>query len=71
MIYPPLLLDIMLDGRFVCQLKYHGQPFPKIINGKVMATYDARDIEKFVRDKKPSLNGKPIEIAFTNQRVMI
>ncbi|MBQ9532638.1 MAG: hypothetical protein IJR71_01560 [Prevotella sp.] len=65
------MLDIMLDGRFVCQLRYHGQPFPKIINGKVCATYDSRDIVKFVHEKKPSLDGKPIEIAFTNQRVMI
>lgn len=33
--YPPLILDIMLDGRFICQLRYKGYPFPKIIDGKV------------------------------------
>ena len=28
-----VLLDIMLDGRFVCQLRYSGRPFPTIVGG--------------------------------------
>lgn len=28
-----LLIDVMLDDRFVCQLRYQGRPFPSIVGG--------------------------------------
>jgi len=63
-----ILLDIMLGGRFICQLKYEGMPFPELINGKVVPVYDAEDLERFVYEKRPSLRGKDIKIEFSNQK---
>ena len=63
-----ILLDVMLNGRFVCQLKYDGMPFPEMINGKVVPVYDTEDMERFVFEKRPSLRGKDIKIEFSNQK---
>ena len=63
-----ILLDIMLNGRFICQLKYEGMPFPELINGKVVPVYDSEDMERFVFEKRPSLRGKDIRIEFSNQK---
>ena len=63
-----VLLDIMLGGRFICQLKYDGKPFPELIDGKVVPVYDSRDIERFVYEKRPSLRGKDIKIEFSSQK---
>jgi len=57
-----LLLDILVDGRFVCQMEYFG--------GKSGgADYDARDIERFIETKRPSLKNKHYRIEFSNQRL--
>lgn len=50
-----LFLDIMLNNRFVCTLKYMYCPLFAI-------RYEA--LIKFVLDKKPSLKGKPFRIMF-------
>ena len=63
-----VLLDIMLNGKFICQLKYDGMPFPELINGKIVPVYDTEDLEKFVFEKRPSLRGKDIRIEFSNQK---
>lgn len=63
-----ILLDIMLNGRFICQLKYDGMPFPEMIDGKVVPVYDSDDLEKFVFEKRPSLRGKDIRIEFSSQK---
>ena len=63
-----ILLDIMLGGKFICQLKYDGMPFPELIDGKVVPVYDSDDLEKFVYEKRPSLRGKDIRIEFSNQK---
>lgn len=65
----PLLLDIMLGDRFVCQLRYRGLPFPVIKDGKVVPEYDKEDIRRFVFEQRPSLIGKDITIAFATQEV--
>ena len=59
----------MLNGRFVCQLKYDGMPFPELIDGKVMPVYDSMDIERFVFEQRPSLRGKDIKIEFSSQNI--
>ena len=66
---PELLLDIMLDGRFVCQLRYarHGQL--KIINGHMAEVYDLDDLQSFVEKERPSLIGQPYKIEFSQQRI--
>ena len=57
------LIDVMLsDGSFFCQLSYPGKPFPKIVNGKVVPTYDYRDLRKFALEKRPSLANKKFDV---------
>lgn len=65
---PKILLDIMLDGRFVCQLRYarHGQF--KIINGHMAEVYDLDDLQSFVEKERPSLIGQPYKIELSQQR---
>lgn len=50
-----LVLDIMLNGRFVCTLKY-----------KYCALFPIgfEDLEKFIFQKRPTLKGKDFRIAF-------
>ena len=64
-----VLLDIMFNGRFICQLRYDGMPFPEMIDGKVVPVYDSKDLERFVYEKRPSLRGKDIRIEFSNNKV--
>ena len=49
------VFDVMLNGRFVCTLKY-----------KYCALFpiDFEDLEKFILSKKPYLKGKDYRIAF-------
>lgn len=49
------IFDVMLDGRFVCTLKY-----------KYCALFpiDFEDLEKFVLKKRTTLKGKDFRIAF-------
>ena len=63
-----VLLDVMLNDRFVCQLKYDGMPFPELVDGKIVPVYDADDMKRFVFEKRPSLRGKDIKIEFSNQK---
>lgn len=53
-------LDIMVDGMFYCQLPYLYLPFMEI---------DIREVEAYVLEKRPSLKGKNINIAFSNERI--
>ena len=64
-----VLLDIMEKGRFLCQLKYDGYPFPDMIDGKIVPVYDSKDLERFVYEKRPSLRGRDIRIEFSNNKV--
>lgn len=49
------VFDVMLNGRFVCTLKY-----------KYCALFpiDFEELKKFILCKKPSLRGKDYRIAF-------
>ena len=49
------VFDIMLNGRFICTLKY-----------KYCALFpiDFEDLETFILSKKPSLKGKDYRIMF-------
>lgn len=50
-----IVFDVMLNGRFVCTLKY-----------KYCALFpiDFEDLTKFVLKKRPALKGKDFRIAF-------
>lgn len=64
------LVDVMLsDGTFFCQLRYTGTPFPMVINGKIVPTYDEKDLKRFAIEKRPSLADKKFNVCLTNQRV--
>ena len=65
----PVLLEIMQDGRFLCQLRYNKRGFPQMINGEFVEVHDQKDIEEFVYSQRPSLKGKNIKIEFSNQSV--
>ena len=67
---PVILLDIMQDGRFLCQMKYPHRGFPQMYNGKVVETYDYNDFEKYVFEQRPSLRNKGIVILPSNQRTL-
>ncbi len=64
-----MFIDVMLKGRFACQLRYSGRPFPLLLNGKVQAAYDFTDIRQFVEEKRPSIKDKDFRIAISNQQV--
>ena len=49
------VFDVMLNGRFVCTLKYKYCPLFPI---------DAEDLTKFVLKKRPTLKGKDFRIVF-------
>lgn len=50
-----IVFDVMLDGRFVCTLKY-----------KYCALFpiDFEDLKKFILEKRSTLKGKDFKIAF-------
>lgn len=49
------VFDVMLNGRFICTLKYEYSPLFSI---------DFEDFTKFVLKKRPTLKGKDFRIAF-------
>ena len=65
----PLLLDVMLNGRFVCQLKYNKRGLPDMVNGEIVEVHNQQEIKDFVFEKRPSLRGKDISIEFASQKV--
>jgi hypothetical protein len=65
----PIYLDLMLDGKYIGQLRYTKHGTPEIINGKVEQVHNIKDLEDFVFSQRPSLRGKNIRIISTNNRV--
>lgn len=49
-----LIFDVMLNGRFICTLKYRFCPLFPITE---------EELAKFVEEKRPSLKGKNYKIA--------
>ena len=68
-IKPTLLLDIIENGRFICQIPYYRHGARQVINKKIVEVFNARDIERYIYEKRPSLRGRNINIEFTKQRV--
>ena len=61
-----LLLDVMMEDRFVCQLRYTKRGFPVHMGGgKIVESYDLLELEAFVREKRPSLAGQQFRICFS------
>ena len=64
-----VLLDVMLHGRFVCQLKYDKRGLPYMVDGEIIEVHNQQEIKDFVFEQRPSLIGKDIVIEFASQRV--
>ena len=64
-----ILLDVMLHGRFVCQLKYDKRGLPDMVDGEIIEVHNQQEIKDFVFQQRPSLIGKDIVIEFASQRV--
>jgi len=43
----PLLLDIILNGRFICQLQYNKRGLPDMVNGEIVEVHNTKDLEAF------------------------
>lgn len=65
----PIYLDLMLNDKYIGQLRYTKRGFPEMINGKVEEVHNIEDLEDFVFSQRPSLRGKNIRIIPTTQRV--
>ncbi len=64
-----VLLDIMKDGKFVCQLQYGGGR-KQNIDGKVVTVYDVDQLKDFVEQCRPSLIGSDYRICFSDNAVL-
>ena len=54
-----LVIDIMLNGMFVCQMQMpHCPLFP----------VDQAEVRRYVVEKKPSLTGKPFTVEYSNAK---
>ena len=63
-----MLIDVMLKGRYVCQLNYTKRGFPQVVDGEVLECHNYEDFEKFVVEKRPSLKGKPFVVLPSRQK---
>jgi hypothetical protein len=63
-----MLLDIMLNGRFVCQLNYKKKGYYTKANGKLVEVHSDSEIAHFVESVRPSLKGKNYNVCFTNNK---
>ena len=67
---PTILLDIIKNGRYYCQLRYTKRGFPCIIKGNITEVINSDDIKDFVEHQLPTLRGKQYRIEFANQRIL-
>jgi len=64
-----MLLDVMVNGRFYCQIDYTKRGFPEMIDGEIEEVHDYEEIQRFVEECKPSLKGRDYRIEFTDNKV--
>ena len=67
---PTVLLDIVLNGRFLCQLPYRWVGLLEIIDGNPLYVCTEAEVRSFVESKRPSIIGKDFKIELSNQRVI-
>lgn len=66
----PLLLEVMLNGSFICQLEYNRKGTIETTDKGVEEYYLYKDLEEFVLEKRPTLKNKPFKIVGSNQKVL-
>lgn len=65
----PVLMDIMLNGRFYCQMPCEAKGDWKIVDGEIKETYDIEKVKTYIESKLPNLKGKNYEVYFTDKKV--
>lgn len=65
----PLLIDIMLNGKFFGQVRYTGAVDYEMIDGRMIPAYDDDALSLFVEKERPSLIGKDYRLRITEQRI--
>ncbi len=55
-----MYIDVMVGGRFYCQIPYTYCPLWPI---------DSKEVSDFIIQKRPSLAGKELSLEFSNNRV--
>ncbi len=66
----PVLLDVMVGGRFYKQLRYFKHGRPKMVDGKIIEVHDLDEIKAWVLERLPSIANKNYEIGFSQQKVI-
>ena len=65
-----ILLDVMLDGYFLCQLQYQEEIRKYIVGGAEIPIPDKHKLRRFVLSRKPFLKGRKYTINETSQRII-
>ena len=61
------LIDVMEKGRFLCQVRYTYTPKWKILDGKLVEVLDMNEALRKIRNERPSLKNRDINIMLTKQ----
>ena len=65
-----VLIDIMREGRFNCQLSYNQRGYWTKVNGQLLEVHSEKAVKNFVEKRLPSLRGSNYNVCFTNQKVL-
>lgn len=66
----PFYVDVILDGKWICQLQYAKHGFSQMTEqGVIEESHRYADIRAFVEERRLSLKGKLYECEITEQRV--
>lgn len=65
----PVLLDVLIDGRFYTQVRYDKRGYPMLVDGEIIEVHKEEDLYKFAEEKLPSLKGKNYQLEFANKPI--
>lgn len=65
-----VLIDIMREGRFICQLSYNQRGYYTKVNGQLLEIHSEKAVKNFVEKRLSSLRGSNYNVCFTNQKIL-
>ena len=65
----PVLIDVMLGGRFYTQLRYNKRGKPMMHGGEIIEVHKEDDLRKYAEEMLPSIIGKDYKLAFADQEI--
>ena len=65
-----VLIDIMREGWFICQLSYNQRGYWTKVNGQLLEVHSEKAVKNFVEKRLPSLRGSNYNVCFTNQKIL-